>query len=751
MSEQSQTWSSWSLFSKSLAPCSISNSNETLNHHHQSTNKHSEFILNGLQILKANNILCDVTLIAQSKKYHVHKVLMASVSDYFRSMFTSGMKESKQAEIELKGVSARGLEKLIEIIYTSKTKFETNSDLFDVISCASHLQCLLVLDYCEKNMLNRLTCKNFNYFIQMAKMYRMQSALDKIDLFIIKNLSQIINQSSNKRFKNKHDEFASSFTDNYDDDEYDIDSQDSDIIGLNSLTYEQILKCLSNDNLRIREIDLFLLTWQWINQTLLISKPNRTQLNLRVRINENKFKRKISIIRNLMKKIRFSQINANDLIKKVQNINSIMLSDKYLRSLVLNALNYHLVGASDNLNMKTRSPIRSLLLIGGREINPNPTMHDSCYLLNSLLNNIECTSAKKIRKTPLTSLPNNLSHMQCVLVDNLLYIIGGCLSQCAHGESAVSTTYRYDTSSNKWISIGNMIEKRAYFYACSLKLNEKNYLFSFGGKNRDGSLCSIEKFNFENNKWSFSQSLPATYYAHTGAVLNNVAYLSGGYTNGHFTPDLYSYNPLNDRVEELRPMNVSRGWHSMCAANDLLYVFGGCYLNNQTSGQQLAQAITITEYYSPQTDQWTIVKPMVNLHKEASCLKLNNYIYIFGGYNIQAKSGQKLISKYDFMNDTWHTVGHLSNGMTGFGCVSMDLPWFLIDKDKDYENNFNKKLNHLVDDTSDEEEDDDDDDEFESNSDEDFDGENQTNSFTNNNSHSDADSDNENEGKIEEI
>jgi hypothetical protein len=29
--------------------------------------KHSEFLLNGLQYLKSNNVLCDITLIAESK------------------------------------------------------------------------------------------------------------------------------------------------------------------------------------------------------------------------------------------------------------------------------------------------------------------------------------------------------------------------------------------------------------------------------------------------------------------------------------------------------------------------------------------------------------------------------------------------------------------------------------------------------------------------------------------------------------
>jgi hypothetical protein len=108
-----------------------------------SLENHSIFILNGLEYLKENKILYDIILIAESKlfqiyiilsifkilifldkKFETHKVILASCSDYFRSMFTSGMKESSQNEIELKGVCAKGLEKLLEVIYTSKTTLE---------------------------------------------------------------------------------------------------------------------------------------------------------------------------------------------------------------------------------------------------------------------------------------------------------------------------------------------------------------------------------------------------------------------------------------------------------------------------------------------------------------------------------------------------------------------------------------------------------------------------------------------------
>lgn len=128
---------------------------------------------------------------------------MASCSDYFRSMFTNGMKECQQTAIELKGVTAVGLEKVIEIIYTSQAQFETNEALFDCIAAANHMQCLLAVDVCEKSVVSRVTRDNFNYFIQMAKLYRLRNALKQIDTFIVNNLTDII-LNMNANFHRQH-------------------------------------------------------------------------------------------------------------------------------------------------------------------------------------------------------------------------------------------------------------------------------------------------------------------------------------------------------------------------------------------------------------------------------------------------------------------------------------------------------------------------------------------------------------------
>jgi len=49
------------------------------------------------------------------------------------------MKESNQREIELKGITSKGLEKVIEVIYTSTTTLD-GDDIFDVIGAATHMQ-----------------------------------------------------------------------------------------------------------------------------------------------------------------------------------------------------------------------------------------------------------------------------------------------------------------------------------------------------------------------------------------------------------------------------------------------------------------------------------------------------------------------------------------------------------------------------------------------------------------------------------
>ena len=185
-------------------------------------------------------------------------------------------------------------------------------------------------------------------------------------------------------------------------DEYDYDPDTTyemeESIGF--LSYEQLHKCLCHDTLRLREIDLFTLTWRWISQNMLLLRPRKSGLKTQKQsatfkckrpYGELKSRQHIHLIRRLMEHIRFALITPKDLITKVQTVHKLMTNDKRLRQLILNALNYHLLPLSHHSGLlreiSIRSPIKSVLTIGGREINPYPSLHDKCSIVHqSMLN-----------------------------------------------------------------------------------------------------------------------------------------------------------------------------------------------------------------------------------------------------------------------------------------------------------------------------------------------------------------------------
>ena len=64
---------------------------------------------------------------------------MAACSDYFRVMLTGDMRESRESQVELKGVTAGGLTVVVDFAYTGRLEL-TTANVEDVLSAASHLQ-----------------------------------------------------------------------------------------------------------------------------------------------------------------------------------------------------------------------------------------------------------------------------------------------------------------------------------------------------------------------------------------------------------------------------------------------------------------------------------------------------------------------------------------------------------------------------------------------------------------------------------
>lgn len=65
------------------------------------------------------NLLCDVTLVADGVEIPAHKMVLASCSPYFYAMFTS-FTESKAEKITIQGVDGQALQILVDYVYSSE-------------------------------------------------------------------------------------------------------------------------------------------------------------------------------------------------------------------------------------------------------------------------------------------------------------------------------------------------------------------------------------------------------------------------------------------------------------------------------------------------------------------------------------------------------------------------------------------------------------------------------------------------------
>ena len=96
--------------------------------------------------------LCDFVVSAGGEKFAVHKNVLASASDYFEAMFLGQMVESTQGHVELKGITERALEILVNFAYTGELMVDL-STIEEVLDGASHIQMPAALKLCEEYLL----------------------------------------------------------------------------------------------------------------------------------------------------------------------------------------------------------------------------------------------------------------------------------------------------------------------------------------------------------------------------------------------------------------------------------------------------------------------------------------------------------------------------------------------------------------------------------------------------------------------
>ncbi|CDI97278.2 kelch protein 12 [Echinococcus multilocularis] len=112
-----------------------------------------------MNMFRKRGQLCDVVVKVGGRVFPAHRVVLAASSDYFGAMFSNGMAESAQLEIELKSVSADVMEALLDFVYTGQVRVSMEN-VQELLPAASLVQMEGVKAVCSAFLFGQVEASN---------------------------------------------------------------------------------------------------------------------------------------------------------------------------------------------------------------------------------------------------------------------------------------------------------------------------------------------------------------------------------------------------------------------------------------------------------------------------------------------------------------------------------------------------------------------------------------------------------------
>ncbi|XP_042367823.1 kelch-like protein 33 [Plectropomus leopardus] len=563
--------------------------------------------LQSIKQLQADRVGCDVVLDVDGGLFHVHRVILAASSEYFRGMFTCGMRESHQTCIALPFLLASELEPLIGCSYSGTLPLSWDC-VFEITCTALQLQFQPALSLCLDFMRQEIEANSCLDVASFAEAYEMSELLEEANDFILRNFWDV---SATSKFQD--------------------------------LPAEKLLDILRSDGLCVpSELAVFRAVISWVE-----ADPEERLGQAGV----------------LMTGVRFPLMTFRE-FREVRAINLRMESygDKEveLYGSALKEFGFSLPNAQDLC--RVRHPKDTLVVVGGDRLDPDMGQRKpskELWFANSLRSGTGLVKEMEWRR--LGEVPDKPKFRHGVAaMAGKLYVLGGCHFYTK--DDVMKSAYSYDPVQDSWWRLPDMQEFRSNF---SVVVHEE-HLYAIGGdKEINTNVDSVEMYNPDTDSWSFVKPLDQALSGHAVAVINGGIFISGGFNCEYVClVSTFLYHPERGTTY-LADMTHDRAQHCMEPLRGHLYVAGGvCNLRKFYTDQQAC------EVYDPVADSWTAFAPLPVPHVGAASAVLEEKIYVLGGYCQDDYSESGLVHRFDPSTQRWVNMGKLPGAITDIrGCL----------------------------------------------------------------------------------
>lgn len=156
---------------------------------------------NDISNLLQTGLLSDVTFDVAGKRFKVHRNILSARCEYFKAMFTSGLKESTDSEIEIQDIEPHVFEIILQFIYTEKLPDNLESVAKDLLVGADKYQLQELVKICENHLTQKITMENCAELLVFSDLYRQNRLKQMVIAFIKANLKDVFQSEAWKELK----------------------------------------------------------------------------------------------------------------------------------------------------------------------------------------------------------------------------------------------------------------------------------------------------------------------------------------------------------------------------------------------------------------------------------------------------------------------------------------------------------------------------------------------------------------------
>ncbi|KAF1381931.1 hypothetical protein PFLUV_G00159130 [Perca fluviatilis] len=563
---------------------------------------HGNALLEELSKMRQEKFLTDLELACKTKAFDVHKLVISSVSQYFREILA---KDPGMKRLELPSLSPLGLANVITFAYLGRVHMSLYT-IGCTVSAAATLQISQLLKMCMDFLLAELNVQTCVYIWNIAAAYGLRPVCDAARRFVLENFVQF-----------------------------------ADTPLFNQLTLEQISAFLQDDSLLLpSEVTAFQLAMRWLDFDA-SRQGHATEL---------------------LSHIRFETIPASELVSQIQPVPRMMM-DPHCHRLLVDAMNYHLLPYQQNTLQSRRTQVRAsqqtLLTVGGR-----PSLTERALSREVLWRDPREGGAtwRHLTQLPAKSFNQCVAVMDGFLYVAGGEDQNDARNQAKH---AVSTLSRYDPRFNTWLHLASMRQRRTHFSLTAsggrlfaiggrnvegLLATTESYLPSSntwqmrapmevprcchssatlpsgdilvtGGYINCAYSRSVACYNVDADTWSEKASMETPRGWHCSAALGGKVYVVGGSQLG---PGGERVDVLSVEVFSLEsgawsraaPLLLGVSTAGLSPLADKLYLLGGW---NEAEKRYKAAV----QKYDPATDSWSMAEDLPEPTVGVSCCTLS--------------------------------------------------------------------------------------------------------------------------------